>query len=259
MLNRRNRLVIPRGQRPQRIALLTDFGVGPYVGQMRLLLVAARRAVPVVELVSDLVPFRADLAAYLLPGLQRGMPKSTLYVCVVDPGVGTERDIVVIRSGGDWWLAPDNGLLVPLLRSCGEAATIWRVLWRPPASSATFHGRDVFLPIAQRLCAGAIPAAVPTSADEMVGAEWPEALAAVCYVDHFGNAMTGLPASVLGADAVFTIAGRRVARARTFGDVALGQAFWLENAFGLVEVAVNQGRADRVLGLGPGDPISLEA
>ena len=87
-------------EHPTRIALLTDFGAGPYVGQMRLRLSALAPAVPVVELISDLPACRPDLAAYLLPGLARGMPPQTLYTCVVDPGVGTERALIIAQCGG---------------------------------------------------------------------------------------------------------------------------------------------------------------
>ncbi len=248
---------IRRAQRPRRIALLTDFGTGPYIGQIRLLLAAARPTLPVVDLVADLPPFRPDLAAYLLPGLLRGMPSGTLYLCVVDPGVGTARAILAARIGADWLLAPDNGLLVPLVREAGDGVMLWRVDWRPAVASATFHGRDLFTPIARQICAGSLPAATPMSPTAMAGRDLPRALAAVCYVDHYGNLVSGVRASDVSADAVISIGGTRIRRARTFSDVAVGEPFWYENAFGLLEIAVNQGRADSRLGLHPGDPLPL--
>jgi len=248
---------IRRVQRPRRIALLTDFGAGPYIGQIRLLLAAARPCLPVVDLVADLPPFRPDLAAYLLPGLLRGMPSGTLYLCVVDPGVGTARSILAARIGADWLLAPDNGLLVPLLREVGDGVVLWRVDWRPRVTSATFHGRDLFTPIARQICAGSLPAATPMAPTAIAGRDLPRVLATVCYVDRFGNLVSGVRASDVPADTVITIGGTPIRRARTFSDAAVGEPFWYENAFGLLEIAVNQGRADSCLGLHLGDPLPL--
>jgi hypothetical protein len=86
----------------------------------------------------------------------------------------------------------------------------------------------------------------------------PASCQAVCYVDHFGNAITGVPASVLSSATRLRIKDVRIARARTFSDVPQGEPFWYKNAFGLVEIAVNQGRADAQLGLVPGDPLTFE-
>jgi hypothetical protein len=235
---------------------MTDFGVGPYIGQIRLML-AERRALPVVDLIADLAAFRPDLAAYLLPGLVRHMPARTLYLCVVDPGVGTDRAILAACLGTDWFLGPDNGLLVPLVRARRDDAKLWRLAWRPAEASATFHGRDVFMPMARQIAAGFLPAeSTFMSPGDMVGADhMPPALAAVCYVDHYGNVISGTPARNVATDAVIALSDKTITRARTFGDVAVGHAFWYENAFGLVEIAVNQGRADVQLGLRPGDPL----
>lgn len=259
MADRDDGHAIARSHRPRRIALLTDFGAGPYIGQMRLLLAAAAPALPVIDLIADLTPFRPDLAGYLLPGLLRGMPSGTLYLCVVDPGVGSERAVIAARIGSDWLLAPDNGLLAPLLlQSAAGQPALFRVDWRPSAASASFHGRDVFTPIAQRIIKGRLPRARPIRLADMVGAGMSPSLAAVCYLDSYGNAMTGMPARAVRADAVVSVDGARIARARTFSDVPVGSAFWYENAFGLLEIAVNQGRADTRLGLRPGDSITWQ-
>jgi S-adenosylmethionine hydrolase len=232
---------------PQRIALLTDFGVGPYVGQMLLLLNAMAPNVSIVSMLSDLPAFRPDLAAYLLPGLTVNMPSRTVYVCVVDPGVGTERAVLIAQCGEDWWLAPDNGCLVPLLRRQPEAI-VYRLQWRPEGLSASFHGRDLFAPIAAALVAGTLPASERIEAQDLLHADWPLDAWRICYIDAFGNLLSGLRAGQVADDACVEINGQRLHRARTFGEVAVGEAFWYENAFGLVEVAINQGRADVALG-----------
>ena len=258
MNDERKTLRVPRQRRPVRIALVTDFGVGPYIGQMRLLAAASSPTLPVIDLISDLPAARPDLAAYLLPGLVRGMPECTLYLCVVDPGVGSDRGVLAVRIGTAWFLAPDNGILVPLVRQAGGSARVWRVLWRPAVLSASLHGRDLFLPLAQRVCGGTLPGAVRIGLESIHGFDLPAMRPSICYVDGFGNAMTGLKASEVAPESELLFgASTRVARARTFSDVTPGVAFWYENAFGLLEIAVNQGRADSQLRLRPGDPITF--
>ncbi|MBK1703238.1 SAM hydrolase/SAM-dependent halogenase family protein [Halochromatium glycolicum] len=243
---------------PERVALLTDFGAGPYVGQMQLLLNGLAPDAPVVSLIADLPAFRADLSGYLLAGLARRMPGRTLYACVVDPGVGTDRDVLMMRCGEDWWLAPDNGLLVPLLRRHPEAE-VFRVSWRPDWMSATFHGRDLFMPLAARLVNCDWPDCAPVAVEELVNGHWPADIWQVCYIDGFGNLILGVDADRLTPSARLKVGGQLLSHARTFAEVAPGDAFWYRDAFGLVELAVNQGRADERLGLGLGDTVALHA
>lgn len=240
-----------------RIALVTDFGTGgPYLGQMRLLFAAVTPELPVVELISDLPPHAPELAAYLLPALVRGLPPGTLYLCVVDPGVGGERAVLGVQAGGDWFLAPDNGLLGPLVSRCA-GVRVERVTWRPEHMSASFHGRDLFLPLAKRLARGDPLEAVPLGSEPMVGQDWTPDLLRVVYVDQFGNLVTGLRAEGLSPQACIRGGSRWLGYARTFCEVPPGTAFWYPNAFGLVELAVNQGSAAEVLGIAAGAPIQV--
>jgi S-adenosylmethionine hydrolase len=246
-------------ERPRRIALVTDFGsTGPYVGQLLALQSAWQTDIPCVPLISDLTPFRPELAAYLLPGLSADLPKGTLFLCVVDPGVGSDRGVLIMRCGEHWWVGPDNGLLSQVARRWRDDAVLWRAEWRPDSMSSTFHGRDWMLPLAEKLAQGEVPRSAELRPDDIVGADWPGRLEAICYVDHYGNLITGVPASDLDAGWVVRVGGRRLRHARTFSEVPENHAFWFENAFGLVEIAVNRGRAARQLGLAPGDPVVLE-
>jgi len=240
-----------------RIALVTDFGTsGPYVGQMKLHLAELAPRIPVIELVSDCVPFRSDLAAYLLPALVRDMPIPSLYLCVVDPGVGGERAVLAVLADGSWYVGPDNGLLALVARRAKDVR-ILRVDWRPPRLSATFHGRDLFAPVGAMLCAGRVPACTEIDLEAIIGSGWPDDLPCIVYTDAFGNLMTGLRAVSVDRGAILEAGGRKLGYARTFGDVAAGAAFWNENSLGLVELAVNQGNASHSLGLAPGDAIGL--
>ena len=193
-------------------------------------------------------------AGFFLPGLMGRMPSPTLYLCVVDPGVGGAREVLAARVGDDWLLGPDNGLLVPSIRRDPEAR-IYRVRWRPEMLSDSFHGRDLFAPIAAAMAAGDLPDASPVDLAELCGAEWPPALSKVCYVDVYGNLISGLWADAIPRHTRFAVGGLEFGFARTFCEVPPGMPFWYRNAFGLLEIAANQARADRLLGLVPGDSL----
>jgi S-adenosylmethionine hydrolase len=249
------------------IVLFTDFGTGgPYVGQMKAVLHDVAAAVPVIDLMADAPPHDPMASAYLLAALVREFPQGTVFLAVIDPGVGGTRHPAVAEIDGRWFVGPDNGLFEPLLRRTDHARW-WEIVWRPERLSASFHGRDLFAPVAARLALGQHPWDKPMWREEpwaearpleqLRRPDWPDELSRIVYIDNFGNAMTGMRAPTLAETAVLEVGGRRLARARTFGDVPPGQAFWYENANGLAEVAVNQGRADRLLGLAVGSPVTV--
>ncbi|WP_020508004.1 SAM hydrolase/SAM-dependent halogenase family protein [Lamprocystis purpurea] len=239
----------------KRIALVTDFGAGIYVGQVIARLSHGVPGLPIIDLIHDLPPFRPDLAAYLLPALIRDLPRGTLYLCVVDPGVGGDRHGLVLEAGGDLFVGPDNGLLSRVARRTPDARAC-RIDWQPPGQSPSFQGRDWFAPVAAALCRGESPALRQVAIDRLSGVDWPDALPAVVYVDTYGNLMCGLQAACFPVDARMQVGECSLRRVRTFCEALPGEAFWYENALGLVELAVNQGRADRVLGLAPGDRVA---
>jgi S-adenosylmethionine hydrolase len=121
--------------------------------------------------------------------------------------------------------------------------------------SNSFHGRDLFAPVAAMLSQGKLPQVREVPYNEINGATWALDSAQVIYVDYYGNMMTALQGRAADRSAVLQAGGRNLGYARTFCEVPCGQAFWYENSLGLVEVAVNQGRADSLLGLAPGDSV----
>jgi S-adenosylmethionine hydrolase len=141
-------------------------------------------------------------------------------------------------------------------RRAGEVRS-WEIDWRPERLSASFHGRDLFAPVAAMLARGAsVPGRLVTSeADRRP--DWPDDLAEIVYVDHYGNVLTGMRAVVVPRAVELEANGRPLRRAKTFSDLPPGTAFWYENSNGLVEIAVNQGRADRDLGLTVGTEITI--
>jgi len=144
----------------------------------------------------------------------------------------------VRRAGGGVWRAIEDG-------------------GRP--LSASFHGRDLFAPVAAAIARGAPPAGPVLDPGTVVGRDWPDDLARIAYIDRFGNAATGFRAGVLARDAEIEAGGRRLVFARTFADAAPGAVFWYENANGLVEIAANQASAAAMLGLGLGDSVAIPA
>jgi S-adenosylmethionine hydrolase len=240
------------------IVLFTDFGpAGPYVGQMKSVLARLAADEPVIELLSDAPAGEAQPSAYLLAALVADFPADAVFLCVIDPGVGTDRAAIVVEADGRRFVGPDNGLFEIVLRRAA-ARRAWRITWRPERLSASFHGRDLFAPVAAMIARGdAVPGA-PLDIAAVSRADWPDDLPCIVYIDHFGNAITGMRAAAIPPGAALEAAGRCFARGRTFGDVARGAAFWYENANGLAEIAVNRGRA-AALDLAVGTPIGLTA
>ena len=240
------------------IVLFTDFGPGgPYTGQMKAVLAREAPGVPVVDLADDLPACEPEPAAYLLAAVAPAFPTGAVFVCVVDPGVGSERAPVALSAGGRWYVGPDNGLLAIAARRADDARW-FTITWRPAALSASFHGRDLFAPVAAMLARGEEVPGTPLDGAATVGIDWPADRAAIVYIDPYGNAMTGLRAARLAEDAIVVAGARRLGRLRTFSDAEPGAAFWYENANGLAEIAVNRGRADRALGLKVGTPVRIE-
>jgi S-adenosylmethionine hydrolase len=240
------------------IALFTDFGSDDiYVAQIKAaLLKQLHRPVPIIDLLQSVPAFDIAAGAHLLAALQPSFSPRTVFLAVVDPGVGTERGAVVVEADDRWFVGPDNGLLSVVAARATEART-WRVLWRPPALSASFHGRDLFAPIAAWIASGTLPddklEPAPGLAVQLGAADRPN----VIYIDHYGNALTGLRACNVPANAALSVAGRGIDHARVFADARPGNAFWYGNSIGLVEIAANRASAAELLGVAVGDPVSV--
>ena len=243
------------------LLLLTDFGVqGPYVGQMKSVLHALAPGLPVIDLMHDVPAFNAHAGAHMLSALVAHMPVGSVCVAVVDPGVGTPRDAVVLEADGRWFVGPDNGLLSVCAARAGQHR-VWRIDWRPEQLSATFHGRDLFAPIAAQVARmleedlsnmhGLTP--IPALGVEFDSTD----LLRVIYLDAFGNAWTGLRGSLAHANTQIMVAGQTLNSAATFSEAKKGEPFWYVNSLGLVEIAANRASAAVLLGLKIGDPIRI--
>ncbi len=236
--------------------LFTDFGMeGPYLGQMKAVLHHLAPGIPVIDLVADAPRFDPMSSAYLLSALVPGFPKASVFVTVVDPGVGSGRAALVLQADDRYFVGPDNGLLSIVARRAARTAW-WQITWRPDQLSASFHGRDLFAPVAAQLARSEVPSGDPISVPDTA---WPDDLAQIIYVDYFGNAVTGLRAAAVQGGSELIVSGKAFSQYRTFSDVAPGTAFWYENSIGLAEIAVNQGRADQLSEVIPGAVVSYTA
>lgn len=240
------------------IALYTDFGHDdPYVGQLKVALLRQTKGiVPIVDLLHRVPNFDALAGAHLLSALQTQFDPGTVFVAVVDPGVGSERAPVVVEADGKYYVGPDNGLLA-VVAARAQTLRIWRIIWRPAALSVSFHGRDLFAPIAARIASGDWPAAALADCSDLVQRLPADDLAQVIYIDHYGNAMTGLRAAKLAQDATLATRAEQIPAARVFSAVPAGQAFWYANSLGLAEIAINRGNAAARLDLAVGSPVAV--
>jgi S-adenosylmethionine hydrolase len=169
--------------------------------------------------------------------------------------VGSARAPLLVQADHRWYLGPDNGLFVPVVR---RAATVEvrQISWRPPRLSASFHGRDLFAPVAAQLAHGRVPDGASMRLTEP-DPTWPEDLAEVLYLDRFGNAITGLRAETLPPAAGLEVRGTLLARARTYADVAPGALFWHENSNGLAEIAAHGAPAAEILKIPIGQRVGV--
>jgi len=254
------------------ITLTTDFGLRDgYVAAMKGAILSCSPELVLIDVTHEIPPGEIAAAAYVLRQATACFPAGTLHLVVVDPGVGSERRGVACQCGPQLYVAPDNGVLSAVLES--EASLRAHVISRPAlwrkGPSPVFHGRDIFGPVAAHLASGGALEDVGEAIDPatLIRTPWPEPHAqgdtwtgAVIYVDHFGNLVTNLALEpgllLLGS---VEIAGRAVALARTYSDVANGELIALRGSSGLLEIACNGGNAAEMLGAEPGHVITFRA
>jgi len=229
------------------VFLFTDFGTGGlYVGQVKVVLQEHAPKVPVIDLLHDAPAFNVKAGAHLLAALAARLPRGSVTLAVVDPGVGGAREPVAVLADGRWFVGPDNGL-ISVAAARAKHIEVYSIGWRPKEISATFHGRDLFASVAAMLARGdrntaglkKAMLAVSFGADDL-----PE----VIYVDHFGSLVTGLRADAVPQGRKLVINGRGILHVRVFSEVRQGEVFWYENSLGLIDLAANTASAQQVLG-----------
>jgi S-adenosylmethionine hydrolase len=278
------------------ITLTTDFGLqDAFVGTMKGVILGIAPDARLVDLTHDVPPFDVRAGAYALYAAYRYFPAETIHLAVVDPGVGSARRAVAVRTSWGTFVAPDNGLLSLVLgrEVVCEAVVLENPAYRLPLSSdllqlggrwtmsSTFHGRDVFAPAAAHIARGVPLAEFGPAASDLVtfpvsrSTRQGNALVGhVIYVDRFGNLVTDVTETDLpvllsitpvkgdtglaGSVVAVEAGGQRMAGlSAAYADVPPGQLLALIGSAGHLEISVREGHAARVLGLVVGDPITV--
>jgi len=238
------------------IVLFTDFGLrDPYVGQVKARLAEHAPTQTVVDLLHEVPDYNPHAGAHLLAAFASSFPPGSVFLAVVDPGVGTPRNAVVVMAGGRWFVGPDNGL-ISIVAARNSDTRLWRITWQPEGVGVTFHGRDVFAVIAAEIARGEFPDAKLTQIDKLQVEFDAGDLPRVIYIDHFGNAWVGV--RNVPTNARVSAAGELFKHSESFGFVGKGEGFWFNNSVGLLELAVNRGNAATSFGLKVGDPVQVQ-
>jgi S-adenosyl-L-methionine hydrolase (adenosine-forming) len=254
------------------ITLLTDFGLeDTYVASMKGVILGVCPEARLIDITHLAPPQDIRAGAFLLASVCRDFPSGTVHLAVIDPGVGTDRRGLVLEADHYLFVGPDNGLFSWVV----QEASAWKAYsientahWRPTVSR-TFHGRDIFAPIAAHLAKG-LPAHALGAPCAPLIASWADAaqtgdelLGEIIHIDHFGNAVTNVSGKVLARFAPKTRLSVRVgafsvsAIVDTYGDQAPGTIVALIGSSGRLEIAVNQGNAATRCGLCRGDSVRI--
>ena len=255
------------------VALFTDFGPSdPYVAQLKGSIKTIAPSAELLDLSHSNAAFDISTASYLLSKSTRTLPPGSIIIAVVDPGVGSGRAGLAVRTqAGRIYLAPDNGILTEVLAREGLADA--RTLPIATESiSSTFHARDLFGPAAARLVNSESFDSLGAKAEKILrlprntATVMPnQAKGQVLYIDHYGNILTNIPGSELaklkvGQLLTVTIKGKSFSLPflRTYAEAPADRPFALINSDGEFEIAINQGNAARELGIKVGDPVILK-
>jgi len=253
------------------ITLMTDFGTADvFVGVMKGVIARINPPAKVIDLSHEITPFDAIEAACLLRDAYGFFPEGTVHTVVVDPGVGTPRRIVAMEAGGHLFVAPDTGILGPIADrdGCGVLVGVTEGRFFLPAVSGTFHGRDIFAPVAAHLSAGLPLTELGPQRESLARLSLPEPESLtddrirgqVLRFDRFGNLITNIGADQLSGhrDMTIGVAGRTVRGLRdTFAQANPGELVAYLGSFGALEIAVNRGNARKELDAYRGDPVEV--
>lgn len=259
---------MPRGL----VTLTTDFGLADhFVGVMKGVILGINPSARIVDISHQISPFEIPEAGFLIAQAWRYFPKRTVHVVVVDPGVGTLRRPILAEVGGHCFLAPDNGVL-SMIFAAGphkvRAVTAEKYFLKP--LSRTFHGRDIFAPVAAQLSRGASPARFGKLIRDYARQEFYNPVrtgkriwsGTILKIDRFGNLITNLQFAEFPAVAtrpfLMQVGAEAVCRfARTYAECPSGELCLIEGSSGYLEVAMNQASAARRLGCAVGAPVEL--
>jgi len=266
------------------ITLTTDFGnADGYAGIMKGVILSICPDARLVDLSHAIEPQNVRQAAFVLHTAVPYFPAGTIHLAVVDPGVGSRRRPIAVQTPSGIFVGPDNGIFSFILAEFSShhnltaartmsIVELTRMEYWLPSSSHTFHGRDIFAPVAAHLARGVPLANLGEPIDDPVIFPIPQPeiqpdgriIAHILHIDRFGNLVTDIQvtgpwASLIGARTIIEIAGKRILGVhQTFADVAVGELVAYVGSSGYLEIGVRHGNAAMTLNLRPGDKIILE-
>ena len=248
------------------IALLTDFGTSDYyVGAMKGVILSIDPSAVIVNITHEVAPQNIASAAFILRACYRDFPDGTIFLCVVDPGVGSERRAIIAQTDRYIFVGPDNGLFSFVL---DERATLYAIeneaYFHQPVSS-TFHGRDIFAPAAAHISKGVAPNEFgPRIDDPVVLAESKSRHldentieGRVIHIDRFGNLVTNILAKSANRSSKIDIAGETIVSLQSSYAAAGSGPFAIVGSAGFIEISVKNGSAAEKLNAGIGTPVTL--
>ena len=248
------------------IAFITDFGLkDSYVSEMHAVVLSKRSAIRILDISHEVPSGDIKAAAYLTGRMSKTLPEGTIFVVVVDPGVGTDRQAVLLRVNHSFFIGPDNGVFSTVIGS--EDMYDVRIIDRNDCGikeeSATFHGRDLFVPVALRIALGEDFGTIgkPGRLKDTFPTNQPQKIAGgligeVVYIDRFGNVITNLPVSLHG---IIEVQGRKDIRfCHSYGEQPSDEYFYLHGSGGFIEISMNMRSAADGLRLKVGDQVKLK-
>lgn len=252
------------------ITLLTDFGLRDhFVGAMKGVILSIAPRTSIVDIAHEVEAFHIRQARFLLGQSWPCFPPKTIHVAVVDPGVGSDRRPILVQAAGHLFVGPDNGIFSSLIRLEGSRARLLTnaKLFRHPVSS-TFHGRDIFAPVAAHLSKGLAPSKVGSLIDDALFDTLDQPIrtgkrtwsGTVLHADRFGNLITNFPSEEFAPRRFLLRLGPAeiVVRALSYAAVPVGEVAILEASHGNLEIAAAQASAAALLKVAPGAPVELE-
>ncbi|MEM3833085.1 MAG: S-adenosyl-l-methionine hydroxide adenosyltransferase family protein [Thermoprotei archaeon] len=258
------------------IALLTDFGVdSPYVGEMKAVIYSINPEAKIIDITHSVPAHNITVGAFLLYSVSKFLPKDSILVGVVDPGVGTSRNELIFRTKRGFYVGPDNGLLYPTANRDGILSVhkIINKLYMRPQISRTFHGRDIFAPVAAYLSLGVSPIEIGPETTRYIKTDLPKPRVHddfvethILYIDMFGNLTLDIDVNFLsklgwqvGDNFLVRIGDDeyKIPLLESYGYSERNSLLFVVNSFDYLELAINQGNAALFLKLNIGDSIRI--
>ena len=255
------------------ITLMTDFGTSDhYVGVMKGVILNINRQVEIVDITHAVPPQDIHGAAFLIDSAYRYFPTGTIHVVVVDPGVGSERRAIVCQTETAYFVCPDNGILTHIHHNekHAHAVAVENSAYFLPQVSNTFHGRDIFAPVAAHLSRGVPISKLGNPVTQPVQLALPKpqvteemVIGHIIWIDSFGNLVTDISREILESlegqnGVVIHVGSAKIDHFnRSYAESEIGEVLAIIGSFNRLEISINQGNAAQVLGLKRGDTITI--